>query len=221
MPALPLPNDPPQPSSRPKPKAPQHRLAGADREARLLRIYACLQKGLAHSEIAAREGVSRERMRQIVAAARVRRRARDEPEHAMQIARLASALRAAIADATRSANAAASATLAALDRLDRCFNQMRAYRSLSIDALGAGDQRRLAQRAAALDDLLNGGQDGTPGKSARGYVDLHDPFFAAMDGPISNTSMSAPRPEAGGATPSLPGLFAQAPEARPMRDHHL
>ena len=73
-------------------------LSPAGRAMRLQRIFARLQEGAAYAEIAAEETISRERLRQIIRRATLRRSLDDEPGHRqMQIARLSPALRLAAA----------------------------------------------------------------------------------------------------------------------------
>ena len=69
-------------------------LSPAARALRLQRIFARLQEGASYKDIAAEEGLSRERLRQIVRAATARGAAK--PDHKqMQFARLEPALRLA------------------------------------------------------------------------------------------------------------------------------
>src|SRR5271163_960032 len=71
-------------------------LSPAARSLRLQRIFARLQDGAAYADIAAEEGFSRERLRQIIRAATAPGRGHDGPDHKrMQIARLTPALRLA------------------------------------------------------------------------------------------------------------------------------
>jgi DNA-directed RNA polymerase sigma subunit (sigma70/sigma32) len=74
-------------------------LSPAARALRLQRIFARMQEGASYSDIAAEEGLSRERLRQIVRAASARRG--DPLDHRkMQFARLEPALRLASRRAT-------------------------------------------------------------------------------------------------------------------------
>jgi hypothetical protein len=87
---------------------------------RLQRIYARMQDGAAYAEIAAEEGVSRERLRQIIRAATTRGRQDDRPDHSrMQIARLTPALRLAAAGVAEGDAKAIPLMLQIMDRLDR------------------------------------------------------------------------------------------------------
>ena len=138
--------------------------SGAARAMRLQRIYARLQEGFSVAEIATAEGLSRERVRQILVAARASRRDEDKPDHArMQIARLAPMLRQAVRAATHGVDGAAKELFAVLDRLDRYLDAGARYREISINELGEGDarinavtdrDRLLAGRTRALDRLM-------------------------------------------------------------------
>jgi hypothetical protein len=131
---------------------------------RLQRIYARLQEGFSVAEIAKAEALSRERVRQILVAARASHRDEDQPNHArMQIARLAPVLRQAVRAASRGDDGAVRELFAVLDRLDRYFDADKTYRKISINELGEGDarinaatdrDRALSRRAEALDDLM-------------------------------------------------------------------
>ena len=95
-------------------------LSPAARALRLQRIYARMQDGAAYGEIAAEEGVSRERLRQIVRAATTRGRQDDRPDHSrMQIARLTPALRLAAAGVAEGDAKAIPLMLQIMDRIDR------------------------------------------------------------------------------------------------------
>ena len=95
-------------------------LSPAARALRLQRIYARMQDGAAYAEIAAEEGVSRERLRQIVRAATTRGRQDERPDHSrMQIARLTPALRLAAAGVAEGDAKAIPLMLQIMDRIDR------------------------------------------------------------------------------------------------------
>jgi hypothetical protein len=80
----------------PSPRPSRSALSPAARALRLQRIFARLQDGAGYADIAAEEGFSRERLRQIVRAATAPGRGWDGPDHKrMQIARLTPALRLA------------------------------------------------------------------------------------------------------------------------------
>lgn len=95
-------------------------LSPAARAQRLQRIYARMQDGAAYAEIAEEEGVSRERVRQIIRAATTRDGQDDRPDHSrMQIARLTPALRLAAAGVAGGDAKAIPLMLQILDRIDR------------------------------------------------------------------------------------------------------
>src|SRR5450432_1961246 len=80
----------------PSPRPRRSSLSPAARSLRVQRIFARLQDGAGYADIAAEEGFSRERLRQIVRAATAPGRGYDGPDHErMQIARLTPALRLA------------------------------------------------------------------------------------------------------------------------------
>ena len=94
---------------------------------RLQRIFARLQEGASYKDVAAEEGLSRERLRQIVRAATARRK--EPPDHKqMQFARLEPALRLAARGVADGDVKAIPLLLKLVDRLDRycdpgAFNQ--------------------------------------------------------------------------------------------------
>jgi predicted transcriptional regulator len=100
--------------------APKRRLGARARVLRRGRIFALLREGWAYDEIASDEGVTAERIRQIVREALEKRLVDEETDHAkLQLARLQPAMRLAgeaVADGDVSAIAP---LLKVLDRLDR------------------------------------------------------------------------------------------------------
>jgi len=93
-------------------------LSPASRALRLQRIFARLQEGANYQDIAAAEALSRERLRQIVHAATVRRK--EPPDHKrMQFARLEPALRLAARGVAEGDVKAIPLLLKLVDRLDR------------------------------------------------------------------------------------------------------
>jgi hypothetical protein len=93
-------------------------LSPAARALRLQRIFAHMQEGASYSDIAAEEGLSRERLRQIVRAASARRG--DPPDHRkMQFARLEPALRLASRGVAEGDVKAIPLLIKLVDRLDR------------------------------------------------------------------------------------------------------
>ena len=105
----------------PSPRTRRSALSPAARALRLQRIFARLQDGAAYAEIAAEEGFSRERLRQIIRAATAPGRGHDGPDHKrMQIARLTPALRVA-ADGVAQSEKYMILLLNIIDRLD-CYS---------------------------------------------------------------------------------------------------
>ena len=104
----------------PWPHARRSALSPAARSLRLQRIFARLQDGAAYAEIAAEEGFSRERLRQIIRAATAPGRGHDGPDHKrMQIARLTPALRLAADGVAQGDAKSITLLLKIIDRLDR------------------------------------------------------------------------------------------------------
>jgi len=115
---------------------------------RLQRIFARMQEGESYADIAAQEGISRERLRQIVRAATARRE--DAPDHRrMQIARLMPALRLAAYDVESGDSKAIPALLKLLDRLDRYCDASRSFTSPPLAEFADGLSRRLRAGRAA------------------------------------------------------------------------
>ncbi len=101
-----------------EPRSVRPSLSPAARALRLQRIYARLQEGASYAAIATEEGLSRERLRQIVKAAATRRRS--PPDHKkMQFARLEPALRLATRGVAEGDVKAIPLLLKLVDRLDR------------------------------------------------------------------------------------------------------
>ena len=93
-------------------------LSPAARALRLQRIFARLQEGASYSDIAAEEGLSRERLRQIVRAATAR--GGSAPDHkTMQFARLEPALRLVARNVAEGDAKAIPLLIKLVDRLDR------------------------------------------------------------------------------------------------------
>src|SRR5277367_6823335 len=108
------------PSDCPSPRTRRSALSPAARSLRLQRIFARLQDGAAYAEIAAEEGFSRERLRQIIRAATAPGRGHDGPDHKrMQIARLTPALRLAADGVAHGDAKSIPLLLKIIDRLDR------------------------------------------------------------------------------------------------------
>jgi hypothetical protein len=100
--------------------APKRRLAARARVLRRGRIFVRLREGWAYDEIAQDEGVTAERVRQIVRGALEKRLLDEETDHAkLQLARLQPALRIAAETVADGHVNAINPLLKVLDRLDR------------------------------------------------------------------------------------------------------
>src|SRR5271166_1199212 len=101
-----------------EPRSTRPALSPAARALRLQRIFARLQEGASYKDIAAEEGLSRERLRQIVRAATAR--GGSAPDHKrMQFARLEPALRLAARGVAEGDAKAIPLLIKLVDRLDR------------------------------------------------------------------------------------------------------
>jgi hypothetical protein len=101
-----------------EPRSTRPSLSPAARALRLQRIFARLQEGASYKDIAAEEGLSRERLRQIVRA--MTARGKDAPDHKkMQFARLEPALRLAARGVADGDAKAIPLLIKLVDRLDR------------------------------------------------------------------------------------------------------
>jgi hypothetical protein len=115
----------------------------ASRDLRRLRILASLQAGLSYAAIGRAEGLSRERVRQIVVQALAQDKAESKLDHArVQIARLEPALQLA-------AGAVAEGDLSAIDRLLRVLDRLDRYSAVE----GAAASEYAGSRAKLLSKL--------------------------------------------------------------------
>ena len=136
------------PSDSPPPRMRRSALSPAARSLRLQRIFARLQDGAAYAEIAAEEGFSRERLRQIIRAATAPGRGHDGPDHKrMQIARLTPALRLAADGVAQGDAKSIPLLLKIIDRLDRYSNPDPDFNSFSV--LMARRRSRSSRRGKA------------------------------------------------------------------------
>ncbi len=122
----------------------------AARDLRRLRILASLQAGLSYAAIGRAEGLSRERVRQIVAKALDEEGTGTKLDHArVQIARLEPALRLA-------ASAVADGDLSAIDRLLRVLDRLDRYSAVEGAAASedAGGRERLLAKLDAMAERL-------------------------------------------------------------------
>jgi hypothetical protein len=105
-------------------------LSPAARSLRLQRIFARLQDGAGYADIAAEEGFSRERLRQIIRAATAPGRGYDGPDHKrMQVARLTPALRLAADGVAQGDAKSIPLLLKIIDRLDRYSDPLEDFSS--------------------------------------------------------------------------------------------
>ena len=122
----------------------------AARDLRRLRILASLQAGLSYAAIGRAEGLSRERVRQIVAKALDEEGSGTKLDHArVQIARLEPALRLA-------ASAVAGGDLSAIDRLLRVLDRLDRYCAVEGAATSeeAGGRERLLAKLNAMAERM-------------------------------------------------------------------
>ena len=114
----------------PSPRPNRSALSPAARTLRLQRIFARLQDGASYANIAAEEGFSRERLRQLVRAATAPGRGYDGPDYKrMQIARLTPALRLAADGVARGDAKSIPLLLQIVDRLDRYSDPLEEFSS--------------------------------------------------------------------------------------------
>ena len=135
-----------------------------ERDLRRLRILAQVQAGLSYAAIAREEGLSRERVRQIVAQALGEEAAGTKLDHArVQIARLEPALRLA-------ARAVADGDLGGIDRLLRVLDRLDKYSAVE-DAGGAYDEnareRLLTKLNTMAERMRRAREAGTVGADGR------------------------------------------------------
>ena len=150
----------------------------AARDLRRLRILASLQAGLSYAAIGRAEGLSRERVRQIVVQALAQGDADSKLDHArVQIARLEPALRLAASAVAEGDLGAIDRLLRVLDRLDRysavedaVTNEYAGSREKLLAKLNSMAERMIAARKSGLVDA-----DGRPcppkGEAALDAVD--------------------------------------------------
>ncbi len=118
-----------------------------DRDLRRLRILAQVQAGWSYAAIGREEGLSRERVRQIVAQALSEEGAATKLDHArVQMARLEPALRLA-------AQTVADGDLAGIDRLLRVLDRLDKYSSVE-DASGAYDENARERLLTKLNTMV-------------------------------------------------------------------
>ena len=129
-------------------RSPRPLLSPAARALRIQRIFARLQEGASYRDIAAEEGVSRERLRQIVRAATAR--GKSPPDHkTMQFARLEPALRLAARGVAEGDVKAIPLLIKLVDRLDRYCDPGAFNESPLLSELASRQKRRRPRRGAA------------------------------------------------------------------------
>ena len=143
------------PLHSPSPRTRRSALSPAARALRLQRIFARLQDGAAYAEIAAEEGFSRERLRQIIRAATAPGRGHDGPDHKrMQIARLTPALRLAADGVAQGDAKSIPLLLKIIDRLDRYSDPLPDFSSPSCSWPGDARDPRGAENRPGRNPLL-------------------------------------------------------------------
>jgi hypothetical protein len=132
-----------------EPRSARPSLSPAARALRLQRIFARMQEGASYAAIATEEGLSRERLRQIVKAATARRGS--PPDHKkMQFARLEPALRLAARGVAEGDAKAIPLLIKLVDRLDR-YCEPDAFEDTSLlGDLFPRSRRRRPRRSARL-----------------------------------------------------------------------
>src|ERR1700728_1653315 len=152
--------------------APLRRQLGArGKMQRRKRIFARLREGASYDEIAAEEGVGRERIRQIVSEVLQRRSVDSGADHAkLQLDRLAPLMQLATEAVAAGDIRAITPYLKVLDRLDR-------YQSVAVAHQGydAEDRKKLMQKINRMADNL--GVD-EMWNAAREYLKNHGAFPA-------------------------------------------
>ena len=134
-----------------EPRSARPTLSPAARALRLQRIFARLQEGASYKDIASEEGLSRERLRQIVKAATARGKTAVLPDHKkMQFARLEPALRLAARGVAEGDVKAIPLLLKLVDRLDRYCDPGDFNVSPLLGELAPRPQRRRPRRRARL-----------------------------------------------------------------------
>ena len=166
------------------------RFTAKDRDDRRMRIFARLQEGWSYEAIAAREGLTRERIRQIAAETLAGRSVDASRDHLrLQIARLDPALRLA-------AEQVAAGDLRAVDRLLRVLDRLDKYQGAAA-AMGDGRKdnrayeelltklgRMAARRDAAVAAVAAGAK--APGSGERRFG---EPSAAARGGEAGGGEM--------------------------------
>jgi hypothetical protein len=165
---------------------PRRRLTVFGREARTKRIFAWLREGWAYDEIAREEGVSPQRVRQIVSKVLDKRVIDRSEDHArLQLARLGPALRVA-GDALSTGDLKAiTPFLKVLDRLDK-------YQTTFDGKFFYGPEER-EKLLKKINDIAARLQDPDPGKEAPADAAAGEVAFA--EGEASVAAVDSPSQE--------------------------
>ena len=161
-------------SSLPSPR----RASARERDNRRIRILAMVQDGCSNAEIARQEGLSRERVRQIVAEAVDTGGSAAKLVHArVQIARLEPALRLA-------ARSVGEGDLGAIDRLLRVLDRLDKYAAIDIEdtAETAGARERLLRKLNTMAERMIAARKAKEAAAAAAGDASSDPE-AALDAP--------------------------------------
>jgi hypothetical protein len=159
--------------------AAKSRYSAADREARRVRILTHLEEGWSYDRIALAEGLTRERVRQIVVDTLEQREVDPSREHViLQAARLDGALRLAAEKVAEGDLRAIDPLLRVLDRLDQYQRAAASFgvekekegRENSFKARLADLVRRARAQRAREETAASGGQQGE-GAGASGAMD--------------------------------------------------
>ncbi|MFZ1964921.1 MAG: helix-turn-helix domain-containing protein [Roseiarcus sp.] len=161
--------------------SPGARATARDRETRRVRILALVQAGWPYAEIGRQEGLSRERVRQIVAQALGEGEGDSKLEHALvQIARLEPALRLA-------ARGVADGDLRAIDRLLKVLDRLDKYSA--VEAAGAPyDENARERLLAKLNSMAERIRQERERKQALGEA------AASAGSPSGEEALDAPQP---------------------------
>jgi len=160
-------------SSLPSPR----RASARERDNRRIRILAMVQDGCSNAEIARQEGLSRERVRQIVAEAVDTGGAAKLVHARVQVARLEPALRLA-------ARSVAGGDLGAIDRLLRVLDRLDKYAAIDIEdtAETAGARERLLRKLNTMAERMIAARKAKEAAAAAAGDASSDPE-AALDAP--------------------------------------
>ena len=163
----------------PSPRPSRSALSPAARSLRLQRIFARLQDGASYAAIAAEEGFSRERLRQIIRAATAPGRSYDGPDHRrMQVARLTPALRLAADGVARGDAKSIPLLLKIIDRLDRYSDPREDF---SAPELFMERRRPPSARRGKLAGKKTGGAGDAPGRPAAELAERPSPSEQGLE----------------------------------------